>query len=228
MSSWNLLGRVAAERLDTLRRVARLRALALRCASPLPLFPLVHRDELALARFAEAIARHVRVGVALADAWWAAVDEAPADFVDRTDRALYAAKQAGRDRVMVAEGGSATVYDARWGHRSVALKVIRRGLSTPSLLRRFEHEARAVSALNHPGIVTIHDFGEKEGWRYIATELVEGKTLHAHYAHLTVHGVLHLCGHDHEDDSEAEAMEALETVILARLGYDNPYAESAD
>ena len=36
------------------------------------------RDELALARFAEAIARHVRVGVALADAWWAAVDEAPA------------------------------------------------------------------------------------------------------------------------------------------------------
>lgn len=63
----------------------------------------------------------------------------------------------------------------------------------------------------------------------VAREAAEqGKTLHAHYAHLTVHGVLHLCGHDHEDDSEAEAMEALETVILARLGYDNPYAESAD
>ena len=52
----------------------------------------------------------------------------------------------------------------------------------------------------------------------------QGKDLHAHYAHLTVHGMLHLQGHDHETDTEAEAMEALETVILARLGYTDPYA----
>ena len=59
----------------------------------------------------------------------------------------------------------------------------------------------------------------------VAREAAEqGKDLHAHYAHLTVHGMLHLQGHDHETDTEAEAMEALETVILARLGYTDPYA----
>lgn len=59
----------------------------------------------------------------------------------------------------------------------------------------------------------------------VAREAAEqGKTLEAHYAHLTVHGILHLQGFDHEQDDEAEAMEALETVILAKLGYDDPYA----
>ena len=46
----------------------------------------------------------------------------------------------------------------------------------------------------------------------------------AHYAHLTVHGVLHLLGWDHEDDKEAEAMEQLEREILAELGIADPYA----
>ena len=45
-----------------------------------------------------------------------------------------------------------------------------------------------------------------------------------HWAHLTVHGVLHLLGHDHLDQTEAEAMEALETRILAGLGITDPYA----
>ena len=59
----------------------------------------------------------------------------------------------------------------------------------------------------------------------VAREAAEqDKDLHAHYAHLTVHGMLHLQGYDHETDAEAEAMEALETVILARLGYTDPYA----
>jgi len=44
-----------------------------------------------------------------------------------------------------------------------------------------------------------------------------------HWAHLTVHGVLHLLGHDHIDDAEAETMEALETRILAGLGIADPY-----
>lgn len=51
----------------------------------------------------------------------------------------------------------------------------------------------------------------------------QGKPLAAHYAHLTVHGVLHLLGWDHGDDREAEAMEALERQILAGLGIDDPY-----
>ena len=52
----------------------------------------------------------------------------------------------------------------------------------------------------------------------------QDKALNAHYAHLTVHGVLHLLGWDHEDDKEAEAMEQLEREILADLGIADPYA----
>lgn len=52
------------------------------------------------------------------------------------------------------------------------------------------------------------------------------KDLLAHYAHLTVHGILHLQGYDHIEDADAVEMEQLETQILARLGYGNPYAET--
>lgn len=53
----------------------------------------------------------------------------------------------------------------------------------------------------------------------------QGKALNAHYAHLTVHGVLHLLGFDHEDEREACAMELLERQILANLGIGDPYRE---
>lgn len=52
----------------------------------------------------------------------------------------------------------------------------------------------------------------------------QDKALAAHYAHLTVHGTLHLLGWDHADDKEAEAMEQLERQILSELGIDDPYA----
>lgn len=52
----------------------------------------------------------------------------------------------------------------------------------------------------------------------------QGKEVLAHYAHLTVHGVLHLEGHEHELEPEAGAMEKLETRILKRLGFPDPYA----
>jgi probable rRNA maturation factor len=51
------------------------------------------------------------------------------------------------------------------------------------------------------------------------------KPVEAHWAHMVVHGVLHLQGHDHQDDAQAEAMETLETAILAGLGYPAPYLE---
>jgi probable rRNA maturation factor len=58
----------------------------------------------------------------------------------------------------------------------------------------------------------------------VAREAAEqGKPLEAHWAHLTLHGCLHLLGYDHLEPEEAEAMEALETELLAALGYANPY-----
>jgi probable rRNA maturation factor len=51
----------------------------------------------------------------------------------------------------------------------------------------------------------------------------EGKLVSDHLAHLTVHGFLHLMGYDHQTDSDANAMERLESTILARLGVPDPY-----
>ena len=53
----------------------------------------------------------------------------------------------------------------------------------------------------------------------------QNKPLNDHYAHLTVHGTLHLLGWDHEDEREAECMEQLEREILASLGIADPYLE---
>ena len=51
----------------------------------------------------------------------------------------------------------------------------------------------------------------------------QGKTPRSHWAHLTVHGVLHLLGYDHINDQDAEAMEALEVAAMAELGFPHPY-----
>ncbi|MDD5365060.1 MAG: rRNA maturation RNase YbeY [Gallionellaceae bacterium] len=51
----------------------------------------------------------------------------------------------------------------------------------------------------------------------------QGKPLTAHYAHLVIHGLLHLQGYDHEDEAETAVMEALESFVMMRLGYPDPY-----
>ena len=54
--------------------------------------------------------------------------------------------------------------------------------------------------------------------------LQQDKSPEAHWAHMTVHGTLHLLGYDHVEEDDATAMEALETAILAQLNYGDPYA----
>ena len=51
----------------------------------------------------------------------------------------------------------------------------------------------------------------------------QGKPVRAHWAHMVVHGILHLRGYDHMDETGAEAMEALEIRLLKRLGFPDPY-----
>ena len=53
----------------------------------------------------------------------------------------------------------------------------------------------------------------------------QNKELLAHYAHLAVHAALHLQGYDHENEKDASRMEALETAIVTKLGYPDPYRE---
>lgn len=54
----------------------------------------------------------------------------------------------------------------------------------------------------------------------------QGKTLDAHWAHMLVHGTLHLLGFDHIDDAEAEIMEAIETKLITAMNYPDPYTET--
>jgi len=54
----------------------------------------------------------------------------------------------------------------------------------------------------------------------------QGKAADAHWAHMVVHGTLHLLGYDHQDEAPAREMEALEREILARLGYPDPYGDA--
>jgi probable rRNA maturation factor len=72
----------------------------------------------------------------------------------------------------------------------------------------------------HGDVVLCHPVIAKEARQ-------QGKSLRAHYAHLTVHGVLHLRGHDHLRKSEAARMERMEIRILRHLGFGDPYSENA-
>ncbi len=83
---------------------------------------------------------------------------------------------------LIGRGGMGEVYlahDTRLG-RKVAVKLLQPGLSSnPDAMRRFEQEARAASSLNHPNIVTIYEIGDLDDRRFLAMELVEGRSLAA-------------------------------------------------
>ena len=80
----------------------------------------------------------------------------------------------------IGAGGMGEVYkatDPRLG-RDVAIKVVPAAFSAdPERLSRFEQEARAAAALNHPNILAVHDIGQHDGSPYIVSELLEGETL---------------------------------------------------
>ncbi len=86
----------------------------------------------------------------------------------------------------IGAGGMGEVYRARDSRldRDVAIKVLPENVSTsPSAMERFGREAKAIAALSHPGILSIHDFGKEGRIAYAVTELLEGETLEERLTH---------------------------------------------
>lgn len=92
-----------------------------------------------------------------------------------------------------------------------------RGKNKTTNVLSFPSDNPPVSKLNHLGdIVVCAPVIESEAQE-------QGKSLDAHWAHMCIHGTLHLLGHDHIEDEEASVMENLETGVLATLDFPNPY-----
>jgi probable rRNA maturation factor len=95
------------------------------------------------------------------------------------------------------------------------------------LNQQFRHKAGPTNVLSFPAPANPENLLGDIALAYgvCAREAADqGKTLADHLSHLTVHGVLHLAGYDHQTDDEAEAMEDLERRVLAALGVSDPYA----
>ncbi len=98
-----------------------------------------------------------------------------------------------------------------------------------SLNSRYRHKDKPTNVLSFAGAGPAPDGRSFLGELVICAPLValearaQDKTLKAHWAHLTIHGVLHLMGFDHERAPEAKKMAAREVQILDRLGFSDPY-----
>ena len=99
-----------------------------------------------------------------------------------------------------------------------------------ALNARYRHKDRPTNVLSFSGAGALPDGGYLLGELVICAPVVArearsaGRSAPAHWAHMTVHGVLHLLGFDHEGGAEARKMAAREIQILDRLGFSNPYA----
>ncbi len=140
----------------------------------------------------------------------------------------YASKRPGPDRQQLRRWVNAALNMASQAQNHEAIQLTLRFVDEVegrSLNRDFRHKDYATNVLTFP-------YDEPN---VLAADIVlcvpvvareareQHKVLKNHFAHLVVHGVLHACGHDHEDKAEAEVMEALEAQILARFGIADPY-----
>ncbi len=114
--------------------------------------------------------------------------------------------------------------------RSAAISIRVVGAARSRTLNaRYRNKDRPTNVLSFGGAGRMPDGSTDLGELVICAPVVareassQGKSGPAHWAHLTVHGVLHLLGFDHEGRREARKMEVLEIQILDRLGFSNPY-----
>lgn len=92
-----------------------------------------------------------------------------------------------------------------------------RGIDKPTNVLSFPFEAPPEVEIDLLGdLIICQQVVEREAGE-------QNKPLNAHWAHMVIHGSLHLLGYDHIEDEEAEEMESIETEIMQKLGFDDPY-----
>lgn len=155
----------------------------------------------------------IDIDVAVEDERWAELGDADA-FVRRAVDAIAGLSSPPNDaEISLLFADDETVRD---------LNKTWRGQDKPTNVLSFPAEVPP----GHPGPRPLGDI--VLAYETVAREAAEErKEFRDHAAHLVIHGVLHLLGHDHETDGEADAMEALEIAALSRLGVANPYADVA-
>lgn len=156
----------------------------------------------------------IEIDVLVADARWSALDHPEALARKAVEAAFAAAKAAPGEAeisVLLTEDGAIRALNRDWRGKDQPTNVLSFPVPQPMNGREPRHLG---------DIVLAYDTILRESQR-------EAKTLRAHVAHLIVHGTLHLLGHDHETDEEAEVMEALEVQALASLAVDNPYRDAS-
>lgn len=100
-----------------------------------------------------------------------------------------------------------------------------------ALNNHYRHKNKPTNVLSFPCDIPPEVELDLLGDMVICAAIVEqeaqeqGKTIKAHWAHMVVHGCLHLLGYDHIEETEAQEMEALETAILSELGFPPPYEQ---
>ncbi len=126
----------------------------------------------------------------------------------------------------------------RWVRAAVAGRRARAALAVRivdeaegrALNRRWRKRRRATNVLSFPSDGVPGAAPDFVGDIVVCAPVVEaearaqGKSSEAHWAHMLVHGTLHLLGYDHDVDARAEQMEGIEREVLARLGYPDPYS----
>jgi probable rRNA maturation factor len=151
--------------------------------------------------------RAIEIAVEVEDAGWTA-------RLPQAEALVEAAAHAALDAVNAGEEGEIVV-------------LLTNDVEVQSLNARFRGKNSATNVLSFPAPATVvgslGDIALALG--VCAREAGEqGKSLAFHLQHLVAHGVLHLMGYDHEEDAEAEEMEAVERAVMASLGAPDPYA----
>lgn len=121
---------------------------------------------------------------------------------------------------------------AALGERAAGCEIAVQLVSAPTsrrLNRQFRGEDHATNVLSFPAVPLPGVQPQPLGDLVICPQILQreareqGKSDRAHWAHLVIHGTLHLVGHDHIDDDDARRMERREVTVLRRLGFANPY-----